>query len=718
MNNTSAASVSAASSASFEFTLNGERVTVAGVAPTTTLLQWLRASGRTGSKEGCAEGDCGACSVALVENDAHGQPTYRTINSCIALLPMFAGREVVTVEGLAGKCSGGGCAGDKGNGGCHEAKLHPVQGAMVEHYGSQCGYCTPGFVVSMFEGYYRPGVKTSANINDQLAGNLCRCTGYRPIRDAMTAALAHRDGAAGGDDAFRARLGQPVAAPTTLNYAAGGEVFFRPTSLVELLALKTAHPSARLVAGATEIGVEMNKKFKKFPALISTEGVPELTRIVETPAAWRIGAGATLTAVEETVAREYPALAKMLRVFAARQIRNRATLGGNIATASPIGDSAPVLMALDATLVLSSARADRTVAMADFFTGYRQTVLRPDEVIREIVIPRGAPGVGLVRRTDFVKVSHRVELDISIVAAAFGVEVDAGGIVRLARLAYGGVAERTKRALKAEAALIGKKLDDPRVLDVLRGEFTPIDDVRSSASYRRELVVSLWQKFVSGETSLVHDEPVTISASSPWAVEDATRQLRHDSAVGHVTGAARYVDDTAQRRAMLEVWPVMSPHAHAKILRRDATKARLAEGVAAVLLAEDIPGENNTGPVKHDEPLLATDAVLFHGQVVALVVGDSLPACRAAAALVEVEYEPLPAIVGLPAAMAADSYHTDPHTLTRGDCAAALAAAPLRLEGEFSFGGQEHFYLETHAAWAEAGDDGSVLVNSSTQHPS
>lgn len=729
MNNTSAASLNAASTQSFEFTLNGERVRVAGVAATTTLLDWLRGSGRTGSKQGCAEGDCGACSVALVERDVHGKATYRAINSCIALLPMFAGREIVTVEGLTCPKDGGACDGQSG---CH-GKLHPVQGAMVEHFGSQCGYCTPGFVMSMFEGYYRDGVKSSASINDQLAGNLCRCTGYRPIRDAMTAAVTRRDEidvaasayepnplahTRGYEDAFGARLAQPVAAPGWVNYEGGGETFFRPTTLAELFALKAAHPAAKLVAGATEIGVEINKKFKTFPVLISTEAVAELTKIVEMPLVWRIGAGATLTAIGEKVAPEYPPLAKMLRVFAARQIRNRATLGGNIATASPIGDSAPVLMSLDATLVLSSAKADRTVALVDFFTGYRQTVLRADEVIREIVLPRGGPVAGLTRRVEFVKVSHRVELDISIVAAAFRVDVDATGVVREARLAYGGVAERTKRALKAEAALVGKRLDEAGVSEVLRGEFTPIDDVRSGAAYRRGLVVSLWEKFVSGETSLVHDEAVTFAASSPWTVADETRKLRHESSVGHVTGAARYVDDTAQRRPMLELWPVMSPHAHAKILRRDATKARQAPGVAAVLFAEDIPGENNTGPVRHDEPLLATDEVQFQGQIVAVVVGESLKACRAAAAMVEVEYEVLPAVVGIPAAVAAGSFLTEPHTLTRGDCAAALAAAPLRVDGEFSFGGQEHFYLETHAAWAEAGEDGAVTVNSSTQHPS
>ncbi|MEO6569772.1 MAG: 2Fe-2S iron-sulfur cluster-binding protein, partial [Opitutaceae bacterium] len=230
----------------FEFLLNGEIVRVAGVSPTTTLLDWLRSSGRTGSKRGCDEGDCGACTVAMVDRDSGGKTTYRAINSCIALLPMFAGREVLTVEGLA--------AGEK---------LHPVQEAMVSHYGSQCGYCTPGFVVSMFEAYHRNDVKEHCHITDQLCGNLCRCTGYRPIRDAMISALARKQKCAeqGTTDSFQARLHAPVPLPSAFSYTDGSEHFFRPTSLEKVFALRKQHPTARLVAGATEIGVELNKKF-------------------------------------------------------------------------------------------------------------------------------------------------------------------------------------------------------------------------------------------------------------------------------------------------------------------------------------------------------------------------------------------------------------------------------------------------------------------------
>jgi xanthine dehydrogenase molybdopterin binding subunit len=343
-------------------------------------------------------------------------------------------------------------------------------------------------------------------------------------------------------------------------------------------------------------------------------------------------------------------------------------------------------------------------------------VLQPGEIIREIIVPRGDGAV----RADYFKVSKRREMDISIVAAAFRVECDAAGVVTKARLAFGGVAATPVRALKAESALVGRTLAAAAgdVAAVLRAEFSPIDDVRGGAEYRRGLIASLWEKFASGERSLAQDGALDFAAGAPVPPADASRALRHESAIGHVTGRALYVDDTAQRRAMLEVWPVMAPHARARITRRDATKARAFPGVAAVLLAEDIPGENNVGPVRHDEPMLATDEIRYHGQVVAVVIGDSVRACRAAAALVEVDYVPLPALLGVRAAIAAGSFHSEPHVLARGDVVAALAAAPHRLEGEFEFGGQEHFYLETQAAWAEAGEDGTTLVHSSTQHPS
>jgi xanthine dehydrogenase molybdopterin binding subunit/xanthine dehydrogenase small subunit len=694
-----------ASQDTLTFTLNGERVEVRDVPSNTTLLDWLRTNGRVGTKCGCAEGDCGACTVALREVDAGGKPAWRAINSCIALLPMFAGRELLTVEGLA-----------------RDGELHPVQSCMVKHYGSQCGYCTPGFVMSMFEGYHRGDLREHWQVADQLCGNLCRCTGYRPIRDAALEAFRSAEGSAPAEPRHSMGAwadeshGSAEAEPSEhVDYRAGAEAFFRPTSLGELFALKREFPEAQLVAGATELGVLINKRFQHYPQLISTEAVAELREIRATDEDWHLGSAATLTQIEEALAHEFPSFDRMLWLFASRQIRNRATLGGNLATASPIGDSAPVLLSLGGTLVLASENGERRIPLAAFFTGYRQTALQPGEIIKTVIIPR-APG----RRAEFFKVSKRREMDISIVAAAFCVETDSSGVVTHARLAFGGVAATPARAKRAEQAALGKTLADswPSVAAALCAEFAPIADLRGSAEYRRELIVSLWEKFVRGETSAAHDELPDFVPDEAWPVSEASKALAHESGEAHVTGRAQYVDDVAQRRPMLDLWPVCSPYARARILRRDATEARKIPGVRAVLLAEDIPGHNDVGCTRKDESLLAETEVLYHGHMVAVVIGDSLAACREAAQKVVVEYEPLPPVVTVREAMAANSFHTDPNYMRRGDVAAALAASAQSFSGEFEFGGQEHFYLETHAAWAEVDAEGNVLIASSTQHPS
>ncbi|MBI5692350.1 MAG: xanthine dehydrogenase molybdopterin binding subunit [Verrucomicrobia bacterium] len=711
-------------SAGFVLRINGTSYPVAGLPPTTTLLEFLRTHGLTGTKRGCDEGDCGACTVAVLEPGAEGRPAYRAINSCLAFLPTLAGRDIVTVEGLAG--------------GEH---LHPVQAAMVDHYGSQCGYCTPGVVMSIFAASRESRSPSLPEWSDHLCGNLCRCTGYRPIRDAALAASVGGPGGRGETasavdscGAGSPRLQQSASGPATATPGIGADftyrapaspgkgecLFLRPASLSSLFAALAAHPAARFVAGATELAVEANKRARAFPVLISTTEIPELTRLTATPEGWEIGGAVTLAEIEAVAGPEFPALAKMLRVFASRQIRHRATLGGNLATASPIGDAAPVLLCLDASLRLASATGERTVPLADFFLSYRKTALRSGEILRAVLIPRTPPAPGLTRRTDFFKVSKRRELDISIVSAAFLLDVDTAGVVRHARIAYGGVADRPRRATEAERLLIGRTLASasPEVARALASTFQPIDDVRGSATYRRGLVVSLWEKFVAGEASEAMDHPIAFVPGSQTPATDPSRSVRHESGIGHVTGRALYADDLAQRRPMLDAWPVLSTQAHARLLRRDATRARQKPGVVAVLFAEDIPGRNNVGPVRHDEPLLAAEEVHYHGQVIAWVIGESVAICRAAAALVEIEYEPLPPVLGLAAAIAAESWLTEPSRLHRADCTAALAAAPGRFDGEFSLGGQEHFYLETQAAWAEPTDDGGVLVCSSTQHPS
>ena len=677
----------------FTFTVNGRLVEVRDVSPNENLLNFLRRSGLTGSKEGCGEGDCGACSVLLLDRDAAGRPAWRSVNSCLALLPAMAGREIRTVEGLS-----------------ENGRLHPVQEAMVKHYGSQCGYCTPGFVASLYEGYHRDDLDSPARIADQLCGNLCRCTGYRSIRDAACELFLGKNRC---PPAPASATAEPNPLPP-LAYAAGSGRFFRPTSLTELFDLLDTHPEGRLVAGATEIGVAINKLFREFPVLISTEAVPELLRIEATPDTWRIGAAVPLTRIEDTLRGEFAALDQMLPLFASRQIRHRATLGGNLATASPIGDSAPVLMALDAVIVLASRQGERSLPLHEFFPDYRKTVLQPGEIILRVEIPRRKDS-----QSAFYKVSKRREMDISIVSGAFRI-VCQDGLVTEARIVFGGVAATTRRVFAAEKMVLGRRLEDSLtdVCALLEREFRPLTDARGSAAYRAALVPSLWEKFVRGEPGAAHDEPVTFHPTTPWTVGDASRSLPHDSGVGHVTGEARYVEDTALRRPMLEMWPLLSPFARALIKNIDTSEAEKIPGVACVLLARDIPGQNNVGPVRHDEPALADGEVFYHGQVVAMVVGTDKRLCRRAAQSIKVDYEPLEPLLGIRQAMEANSYHTDPHRLSRGDVGTALPAAPHRLTGTFEFGGQEHFYLETHAAWAEATDDGGVHVVSSTQHPS
>ena len=267
-----------------EFRLNGEPVQLDSVSPNTTLLEWLRARGLTGSKEGCAEGDCGACSVAIVDLNTNGERRYRAINSCLVPVALMAGRDIVTIEGVA------------------NGKLHPVQRTMVENHGSQCGYCTPGFVMSLFEGYYRKNLKTRAQLDEQLAGNLCRCTGYRPINVAAAEAFACKI----DNDRFEAPLKDGPLNLGSIRYALNGENFLRPTSLTELFAFIAEFPEARLIAGATELGLDISKRFKKFPMLISVEAIPDLTQISNTEKEWRVGGAATLTAIRNNSARNSP----------------------------------------------------------------------------------------------------------------------------------------------------------------------------------------------------------------------------------------------------------------------------------------------------------------------------------------------------------------------------------------------------------------------------
>ena len=448
----------------FTLTINGKEEKVTGVSPTTPLLTFLRQRGGVGTKEGCAEGDCGACTVVVREGE-HMQ----AINSCLVPLASVMSKDLLTVEGVA------------------NGDLHPVQQAMIETGGSQCGYCTPGFIMSMV------AAQRNSELDDEaIEGNLCRCTGYLPIRRAM-------EKLAGADVPSESLVNAfPTTTQVSTSYQCGEKRFFRPENLEEVFSLMSEHPDAKLIAGGTDLGVEINKFHKEFPTLISLEEVAELKTIEDTSSFLELGATTPLTRIEKECKGMFPALDEMLRWFAARQIRNRATLGGNLGTASPIGDLPPVLLALDTGLKLVSAKGERTVPVAEFFKGYRQTSLEPGEVIVSVRIPKGLPEGAVERFSQAYKVGKRGADDISIVAAAFTVDVDEAGRVMHSRLAYGGVAATPLRALEAEEVLRGQRWTIQSVQEVkavLSETFAPIDDLRGSAAYRTRLIQNLFEKF-------------------------------------------------------------------------------------------------------------------------------------------------------------------------------------------------------------------------------
>ncbi len=463
------------------FRLNGEEVVADGVDPHVSLLHFLRDRGLTGTKEGCAEGECGACAVAFVRRGPDGKTRYVGMNSCLVLLPSVDGQELVTVEGIAN--------GDA---------LHPVQEAMVETGGSQCGYCTPGFVVSMFSEYYRDGRVAGKDGFDpeSISGNLCRCTGYRPIRDAVVQLGLPKKG-----DRHLSRLDDAAPSVAAVEYVGAGVPFFRPLTLKDTFPILAKHPDATLVTGGTDIVVEVNQMERRFSAIVSLESVCDLYTWDLADDALTIGAAVPLSQIEERLHGTglLPMLEQVLPLFSSRLIRNRATLGGNIAVASPIGDSPPVLLALDARVVIASASGEREVALDQFFTGYRATVLKPGELIKSIILPRPFPVV-----SKFYKVSKRVMDDISTVAAGLAVDIGDDGKVTRARLAYGGVAATPARAYDAERELVGHAFDAAsiaRAKEKLATAFTPMSDHRGSASYRNAMVVSLLEKFAHDMSS-------------------------------------------------------------------------------------------------------------------------------------------------------------------------------------------------------------------------
>ena len=463
--------------ASIRFLRRGRIVELHDVPPMRTVLDYLRLEERSrGTKEGCNEGDCGACTVAL-GSLKDGRVTYQPVNACILLVAQLDGKELVTVDDLS-----------------TEGHLHPVQQALVETHGSQCGFCTPGFVMSLFTLYQQGREPTRAEIATHVAGNLCRCTGYRPIIDAAVKCCtrAATDAWARGAAEAARQLGALDDGADVFIATADGFVA-RPASADTLARLAAEHPDATIVSGATDVGLWITKQLRQLPKIILTGGVTSLHRVSDEGSHISIGAAATYAEAAPALAALDPDVGEVLRRLGSTQVRASGTVGGNIANGSPIGDTPPMLIALGATLYLRHGNAERSLPLESFFIAYGKQDRKPGELVWRIDVPK------LKANEAFraYKISKRFDQDISAVMAAFKFTLE-GRRIASARIAFGGMAATPKRGAASEAALAGASLDQPptweAAIAALAQDFTPIDDMRATAAYRIEVAQGLLRK--------------------------------------------------------------------------------------------------------------------------------------------------------------------------------------------------------------------------------
>jgi xanthine dehydrogenase large subunit len=701
--------------------VNGRRLTIgAGGLPAAdaflTVSSLLRERlGLVGTKVVCAEGDCGACTV-LVGRPTAGGIAWLPIDSCIRFAFQLDGCHLVTVEGLA-----------------DQQRLAPVQQAMIDCHGSQCGFCTPGFVMTMAAACERPAA--SRDWPAELAGNLCRCTGYLPIVEAGEQAtgepgwLADRYPAAAWADEATGLAADSLDIEATWTEA--GRPLQRrllmPASLDEAVAMRAAQPEARVVAGATDLGVLWNRGLLEVATWLDLNRVAELqgVAVVPEPAGTTMVCGALCSWTEhlEACRTHCPPLVPVLEVFGGPQIRHAGTLGGNIVNGSPIADSLPMLFAMDAELELASVAGRRRVPIGRFYTDYKQTVLRPDELLAAVRMPLPAADE-LVR---CFKISRRRDLDISTFTAAIRIG-RAGDTIASAAIAYGGVGPTVVRLPATEAFLVGRPFTAETFQaagDVAVEEITPQTDVRGSRDYRLALARSVLEKFfqdhAAGPAAAAPEPPApprpTELRAGPAALPSVGKTIPHDSARGHVTGTAHYIDDLPRRADELVVGIVPSPVAAGRITCLDTTAAAAVPGVAAVITAAELPAARRFGPLFQDEPILADGEVLYVGQPVVILAAESAAALAKARRLVRLEIEPAEPILTIEDAIARERFIGPERRIRRGDAEAALARAPHRLSGVFQNLGQEHFYLEAQSALAWPGEEGQMMIHSSTQGP-
>ncbi|KAK5112105.1 hypothetical protein LTR62_004447 [Meristemomyces frigidus] len=769
------------------FYLNGTKVNLDTADPEITLLEYLRGIGLTGTKLGCAEGGCGACTVVVSQyNPTTGKIYHASVNACLAPLVSVDGKHVITVEGIG-----------------NVKNPHPAQERIAKGNGSQCGFCTPGIVMSLYALIRNNDNPSEVEIEEAFDGNLCRCTGYRPILDAAQTfgsskgcGMAKANGGSGcckekgqtngstgccknGAEEGTNGGSQPIkrfTPPGFIEYNPDTQLIFppalkrhefrplafgnkrkrwyRPATVQQLLEIKSAYPSAKIIGGSTETQIEVKFKAMQYTVSVFVGDIKELRGYTFADDHIEVGGNITLTDLEDLTERAvshygkdrgqaFAAIHKQIRYFAGRQIRNVGTPAGNLATASPISDLNPVLVASGATLVARSLEGTTEIPMAEFFKAYRVTALPSDAIISSIRIPVFKEKGEFMRA---YKQSKRKDDDIAIVNAALRVRLDESNVVEDCSLVYGGLAPITTAAKKAVAYLQGKKFTDPKTLEGVMNALEQDFDLRfgvpgGMATYRKSLALGFFYRFF-------HEVLSCLNASEDVEIDqDALNEIEREISKGHkdhlagvayekkiigkehphvaalkqCTGEAQYTDDIPVQKNELYGCLVLSTKPHAKLVSVDPAPALDIPGVIDYVDHRDLPNEkaNWWGAPNCDETFFAVDEVFTAGQPIALVLATSAKVAEAGARAVRIEYEELPAIFTIEEAIAQDSYFDHYRYINNGDVDQAFKDADHVFTGIARMGGQEHFYLETNACVCiPKPEDGEMEVWSSTQNPS
>ena len=779
----SLASITADYDDTLRFYLNGSKVALDNADPEITLLEYLRGIGLTGTKLGCAEGGCGACTVVVSQYNPTTKKIYHaSVNACLAPLVSVDGKHVITVEGIG-----------------NVKKPHPAQERIAKGNGSQCGFCTPGIVMSLYALLRNKENPTELEVEEAFDGNLCRCTGYRPILDAAQSFSSARKGcgmatANGGsgccmengangnggccksngvDDENDSRI--KFVPPEFIEYNRDTELifppalkkhefralafgnkrkkWFRPVTLQQLLEIKSVYPSAKIIGGSTETQIEIKFKAMQYTASVFLGDIAELRQYEFGDDYMEVGGNVVLTDLEDLAeeavkhygerrGQPFAAILKQIRYFAGRQIRNVGTPAGNLATASPISDLNPVLMAANAVLLAKSLDETIEIPMSQFFKGYRVTALPPDAIIASIRIPVFGEKGEFMRA---YKQSKRKDDDIAIVNAALRVKLDDSNVVENCSLVYGGMAPITIPAKSAVQYLNGKKFTDPKTLEGVMNALEQDFDLRfgvpgGMATYRKSLALGFFYKFyheilqelnppdstevdedciaeIEREISKGHKDHLS---SVAYEKKIIGREQPHVAALKQCTGEAQYTDDIPVQKNELYGCLVLSTKPHAKLVSVDPSPAMDIPGVIEYVDHRDLPNAeaNWWGAPNCDEVFFAVDEVFTAGQPIGMVLAIDAKKAEEGARAVRIEYEDLPAIFTIEEAIEASSYFDHYHYINDGDAEKAFKECDHVFTGVCRMGGQEHFYLETNACVVvPKPEDGEMEVFSSTQNP-